>query len=291
MKHEIDLKNYQIRTDLLIETINEDIDKKEEIIKNVKVTSVKVDKKISNIINKKVGNYITLEFTDITDNDNLKDITSVFSDKLKELLEINKIKETDKCLIVGLGNLKSTPDALGPLVINEILVTSYLFELNEVEDGFRYTYAISPGVMAQTGIETSDYIKSIVSLIKPDFVIIIDALASMALERLNKTIQMTDTGIHPGSGIGNKRKEISKETLNIPVISVGVPTVVDAVTIVSDTINYMYKNYSYTKMNIDNPMNKLVIGNINYLNKKIEIDKKDKEELFGLVGNLEDSEI
>lgn len=292
MKHEIDLKNYQIRTDLVIETLeNKDIDTKIEEINDVKITYVNIDKNSSTIINKKIGNYITLEFKDITDNTNLKNIIDVFSIKLKYLLNLNNINENDTCIIIGLGNINSTPDALGPKVINEVLVTSHLFKLGVVEDGYRNVSAISPGVMAQTGIETSEYIKSIVDLIKPDFVIIIDALASMSIERVNKTIQMTDTGIHPGSGIGNSRKEISKEILNIPVISIGVPTVVDAVTIVSDTINYMYKNYSYIKENIDNPMNKLAVGSINYLNKDIKIDSKDKEELFGIVGNLNDEEI
>ena len=102
---------------------------------------------------------------------------------------------------------------------------------------------------------------------------------------------MTDTGIHPGSGVGNSRKEISKEILGIPVIAIGVPTTVDAVTIVSDTINYMYKHFSYTKENINNPSNKLMVSTPNYLKKKIKIDKGDKSKLLGLIGNLEDFEI
>ena len=144
--------------------------------------------------------------------------------------------------------------------------------------------------MGTTGIETSDFIQSIVTTTSPKFVLVIDALASQSITRVNKTIQMTDTGIHPGSGIGNQRKEISKEILGIPVIAIGVPTVVDAVTIVSDTIGYMYDHYAFMKQAIKNPMYKLAVGNMNYLKKNVQIDKEDKQNLFGVVGTLNDTE-
>ena len=150
--------------------------------------------------------------------------------------------------------------------------------------------AINPGVMGQTGIETSDIILSIVEKIKPDFLIVIDSLASGSIERVNKTIQMTDTGIHPGSGIGNSRKEISKEKINIPVIAIGIPTVVDANVIVSDTINYMYKHYAYNKEFMKNPMSKLTTSNVNYLKKDVTIDESDKKNLFGIIGTLSNNE-
>ena len=171
------------------------------------------------------------------------------------------------------------------------MVTNHLFLYGDVEKGFRKVSAISPGVMGQTGIETSDLIKGIISSIDTDFVIVVDALASQSIERVNKTIQMTDTGIHPGSGIGNKRKEISSDTLKKPVIAIGVPTVVDAVTIVSDTINYMYKHYSYTKDNINKPSNRLITGGVNYLKKDVSVDNNLKQELFGVIGNLNDDEV
>lgn len=291
MNHEIDLKDYQIRSDLVIDNLDNNVKNDVKTIKNIKITYTKINDEQSKIIDKKVGNYITLEFDDVTDNTNLKNIIDVFSDELKKILNLNHIKDDSTCLIVGLGNLKSTPDALGPMVIDRVLVTSYLFKIGDVEEGYRNVSAISPGVMGQTGIETSEFVSSITSLVKPNFLIIVDALASLSLERVNKTIQMTDTGIHPGSGIGNKRKEISKEILGVPVIAIGIPTVVDAVTIVSDTINYMYKNYSYTKSNIDNPVSKLLVGNVNYLKKDIEINDKDKNELFGLVGKLNNEEV
>lgn len=294
MKHEIDLKKYNIRTDLVSEVVTEDLDgiiKKVINEEDIIVTDITVLKKGSIKINKKEGNYITIEFNDITDYNNKEKVKKVFSKYLKKLLKKININKDDSCLIVGLGNDKSTPDSLGPNSINNILVTNHLFEIGEIESGFRKVSAIAPGVMGQTGIETSKIVLSLIETLKPDFVLVIDALASQSLERVNKTIQMTDTGIHPGSGVGNSRKEISKEVVNVPVIAIGIPTVVDAVTIVSDTINYMYKHYSYSKQNFDNPMNKLFFNTPNYLKKNIKINKNDKEKLFGIVGSLSDDEI
>ncbi len=293
--HEIDLSKYQLRTDLAIDIVEknkfEGIKTNIENYGNIKVTNVYVEDIGSKKIGKKTGNYITIEFKDLTDYNNAEKIKEVFSNKLRELLKKLSISEDSSCLIIGLGNDKSTPDALGPLTINNILVTNHLFMYANVEKGFRKVSAISPGVMGQTGIETSDIINSIIKSIDVDFIIVVDSLASKSVERVNKTIQMTDTGIHPGSGIGNKRKEISKQTIGIEVISIGVPTVVDAVTIVSDTINYMYKHFSYTKENINKPSNKLVGGGINYLKKDVKVDEKLKNELFGVIGKLDDNEI
>lgn len=293
--HEIDLSKYQLRTDLAIDIVEknkfEGVKTNIENYGNIKVTNVYVEDIGSKKIGKKTGNYITIEFKDLTDYNNAEKIKEVFSNKLRELLKKLSISEDSSCLIIGLGNDKSTPDALGPLTINNILVTNHLFMYANVEKGFRRVSAISPGVMGQTGIETSDIINSIIKSIDVDFIIVVDSLASKSVERVNKTIQMTDTGIHPGSGIGNKRKEISKQTIGIEVISIGVPTVVDAVTIVSDTINYMYKHFSYTKENINKPSNKLVSGGINYLKKDVKVDEKLKNELFGVIGKLDDNEI
>lgn len=295
MNHEIDLSKYQLRTDLAIDAIGSEkidgIDSDIEKFDDIKVTNVYINEKGSKIINKKKGNYITIEFNDITDYNNKEKVKEIFSNKLKQLLKNSDIKETDSCLVIGLGNDKSTPDALGPLTINNILVTNHLFLYGNVEDGFRKVAAISPGVMGTTGIETSDLITGIIKTTNPDFVIVIDALASQSIERVNRTIQMTDTGIHPGSGVGNKRKEISFETIGKKVIAIGVPTVVDAVTIVSDTINYMYKHFSYTKEKINKPSHKLTTGNVNYLKKDIQIDENLKQELFGMVGSLRDEEV
>lgn len=291
MKHNIDLGKYQIRTDLAIESIKNINDISEEIIEeDVKITKVIIDEKISKEINKKQGNYVTIEFSDVTDSYNYEKVKNIFVREFKKFLNLLNIKKDDSCLIIGLGNSKSTPDSLGPLAINNVLVTNHLFELDELDNDYRRVSVFCPGVMGQTGLETSDIISTIVGKFKPDFVIIIDALASQSIDRVNKTIQMTDSGIHPGSGVGNSRKEISFETLHIPCLAIGIPTVVDAITIVSDTINYMHKHYTYSKLNINNPLNKL-IAYPNYLNEKITLNKKDKETLLGIVGTLDDSEI
>ena len=295
MKHEVDLSKFEIRTDLAIESIEnhqdiEGIISRIEKINGLTITDVVIDTLGGKKLNKKPGNYITIEFDDITDEDNRKKVEEVFVYKLKELLKKKKIKMSDSCFVIGLGNEKSTPDSLGPLCTSKIVVTNHLFELGHLSKDYRRVWALSPGVMGTTGMETSDVIISIINRIKPSFIIVIDALASQSVERVNKTIQMTDTGVSPGGGIGNNRKEINEEILDIPVIAIGVPTTVDAVTIVSDTINYMYKHFSYLKTNMNNPANKLMIGEPNYLKKDIAIADADKTEWLGLVGNLNESE-
>lgn len=294
MKHEIDLKNYQIRTDLAIDSIENNsslkgVKQKVSDIDGIKVTDVLLSK--NNNLGKKEGNYITIEFEDITDSNNRKNVEKVFKEEIKNMLKKMNISDNDSCLVIGLGNDKSTPDSLGPLTVNNILVTNHLYLLNQLDSSFRRVSALNPGVMGQTGIDTSEIILSLIDSLKPDFLIAIDALASQSIERVNKTIQMTDTGIHPGSGIGNKRKEISKDTIKIPVLAIGVPTVVDASVIVSDTINYMYKHYAFNKEYSKSSKSKLTFNNVNYLNKKINISKQDKENLLGLIGTLDDEEI
>lgn len=291
MNKEVDLSRFQIRTDLAIDYVEEKKDLegvkyKSDIINSIKVTNVELSSK--NALNKKKGKYITLEFEDVTDSNNREKLIKTLTIVLKKILNL---KDNSFGLIVGLGNDKSTPDSLGPLVINDIIVTNHLFLLNEMSSNFKRVAAINPGVMGETGIETSDIIESVVSKIKPDYLIVIDSLASKSIERLNKTIQITDTGIHPGSGIGNKRKEISKDILGIPVIAIGVPTVVDASVIVSDTISFIYKNYAFNKEYMNNPKSKLTFNNINYLNKKIKENKKDKENLLGMLGTLNEEEL
>ena len=288
MSESKDLSKYNIRTDLALELVKEGIETKE--IDNIKVTTITLDKKRAAEISKKEGTYITIEFPDITDYDNKEKIKTILIKELKKMIKILKINKENTCLVLGLGNEKSTPDAIGPLTISKTLVTNHLYVYNQLDEGYRRVYAISPGVMGETGIETSDLIKGIVDKIKPDFIITVDALASSSIERVNKTIQMTDAGINPGSGVGNKRKEISRDTLGIPVIAIGVPTVVDAASIVSDTIHYMYKNFAYTKENINNPLNKLKIK-VNYLKHNINIKEEDKKNLFGIVGTLSDEEV
>lgn len=286
--HRIDLKNVNIHTDLVIEQINDKNLIKEEVINNIKISRVVMDK--NNLLNKKEGNYITIELTDITNYEDRENVGKVLVKEIKDILNKNNIKDNYECLVIGLGNKKSTPDALGPMVIDNILVTRHLFELNaDVKEGIRKVSAIIPGVMGNTGIETIDIIKGIVDNVKPKFIIVIDSLCASSIERLNKTIQLTDTGIHPGSGIGNMRKEISKDTLGIPVIVIGVPTVVESVTIVNDTLEYMFMHLNYLKNNYET--SKLVVKrNNNYLDKikSSKVSNEDKEILGGIIGSLDE---
>lgn len=291
MDKEVDLSKYQIRTDLAIDYVEEKkklngVKHKTDNINGITVTNVELDE--INDLNKKKGKYITLEFDDVTDSKNSDNVSETLTIILKKMLKIDK---NSFGLVVGLGNDKSTPDSLGPLVVNDIIVTNHLYLLDSLSSNYSRVSAINPGVMGETGIETSDIIEAIVKKIKPSYLIVIDSLASKSIERLNKTIQITDTGIHPGSGIGNKRKEISYDTLGIPVIAIGVPTVVDATVIVSDTINFIYKNYAFNKEYMNNPKSKLTFNNINYLKKDIKENKQEKEKLLGLVGTLNEDEL
>lgn len=299
MKNEIDLSNYNIRTDLIIETIEKypDLDgikRKTSKIDDIVLEEVEIDEVGEKNCGKKKGLYKTITFDDVTDNSNRKKIEDVFCDALKKFLEDHLIKESDTCLLIGLGNPKSTPDALGPKTIESVLVTKHLFDMKEsnVLDGYRNVSAFSPGVTGTTGIETKNFILGITRQVKPDFLIVIDALASSSVDRVNKTIQMTDTGIHPGSGVGNSRCEISKDTIGIPVFAIGIPTVVDAVTIVTDTIFYMIKHFSYNKENIKNYKTKLIpFMNRNYLEHEENLSREDKMKLMGLLGSLNEDEM
>lgn len=292
MKHTIDLSKYQLRTDLAIEAAeNEKIESEIKEYDTIKVTKTHLNEEIAKKIGKQEGTYITIEFDDVTDYQNRNQVTQVFENTLKELLQELKIEENNTCLVIGLGNKKSTPDSLGPLSIDNILVTRYLFLYDNPEEGFRNVSAFIPGVTGTTGIETSDLIEAAIHSIHPDFLIVIDALASRSIERVNKTIQISDSGIHPGSGVGNARKEISRKKLGIPVIAIGIPTVVDAVTIVSDTIQYMHRHYAFHKNFSKNPMHNLTISSqMNYLKENVEIKEEDKRNLLGIIGSLTEDE-
>ena len=289
MKHEIDLNKYNIRTDLILESIENNNNKIDTITENhdgILVTSVNVDDKSSSLLNKEKGKYTTILFEDATDSTNDSKIEEVLISVLKEY-----IGNKNNILVIGLGNAKSTPDSLGPQTIEKLIITRHLFLLGEeVSSGIREVSSFCPGVMADTGIETSNYIKALTMEIKPELVIVIDALAAGSIERVNKSIQITDTGIHPGSGVGNMRKEISLKTIGIPVVAVGVPTVVEASVIVYDTINYLFKHISYLKDNQDK--NKLIFTRNNYLNKikDRDLSPKEKKDVLGVIGELSDTE-
>jgi len=190
-----------------------------------------------------MGNYITIEVPRLRDNDQdlNEEVCRTVAKELNKVISAGgkvSLGEKDTVLVVGLGNWNVTPDALGPKVISRLMVTRHLLEYvpEQVDEGVRPVCAIAPGVLGITGIETGEIIKGVVEKVKPKLVIAIDALASRKMERVSTTIQIADTGISPGSGIGNKRMGLCIQTLGVPVIAIGVPTVVDASTICNDII-------------------------------------------------------
>ena len=293
--HEIDLSKYIIRTDLIVEHLNnfKEYEKHEEQYKDIKVETITLDKDSAKLISKKEGVYKTIYFEDVTDENNFNNLLYVTTTALKDLLKSINIKDSYSCLIVGLGNRKATPDALGPLTVDSIKITRQIVELGlPLDNKYRVISSLIPGVMGTTGIETKEIIEGVIEKTKPDFLIVIDALAASSIERINKTIQITDTGIHPGSGLLNNRFEISKETLGIPVIAIGIPTVVDATTIVSNTINYIFRHFSYEKENINNSKLKLVPpSSRDYKSHDKTLERHEREEVMGLIGNLSEDEI
>ncbi len=181
-------------------------------------------------LGKPQGIYVTLEGENMAENDGgFHDEMSVcLAKRLKKLLFGKK-----KLLFIGLGNGEVTPDALGPLVIKNLFVTRHLTGWKEIE-GCPVVAALAPGVMAQTGMETGEIVEGIVKKIHPDALVVIDALAAKSSERLNRTIQISNTGIEPGSGVGNHRNEITEKTMGVPVIAIGVPTVISIPSLACD---------------------------------------------------------
>lgn len=314
---DLDLSAYQVRTDLALEAHNIAVESQgegtnipgvrlEEFEQNtIRVTKVYVDtEEGAQAIGKGRGNYLTLEAYGLRrkDTEFQNKVTTLLAQQFSSFLREVGIQPDDSVLIVGLGNWNVTPDALGPIVVENIMVTSHLFELapENVEEGFRRVSAISPGVLGITGIETSEIVQGVIKQIKPDAVIAIDSLASSSIERVNTTIQISDTGINPGSGIGNKRKALSKEALGVPVIAVGVPTVVDAVSIVSNSIDFVLAHMGkemQDQKNGTNARRALAPGGMGFnlgQPKRFDPEHIPEEEgrrtIFGLVGTLEETE-
>ncbi|MGJ9381677.1 GPR endopeptidase [Salipaludibacillus neizhouensis] len=316
---ELDLTKFQVRTDLAVEA--HDLAKQREgIVKEkdtdspsslqgvsvsekneegIDITYVTIEDSAVDAIGKKAGQYLTLYIEGIREKDTelQAKAENVFAREFSHFLDSVGVGKEDSCLIVGLGNWNVTPDALGPMVTDNLLITKHLFQLQpeNVQEGFREVSALTPGVMGLTGIETSDIIMGVVEKVKPDFIIAVDALASRSIERVNTTIQVSNTGIHPGSGVGNKRKELSEEVLGIPVIAIGVPTVVDAVSITSDTIDYILKHFGKEIRDPQGPKGRLAPAGMTFGEKRKLTDEdlpgdKEKELYLGVVGGLEEQE-
>ncbi|MGO1469832.1 MAG: GPR endopeptidase, partial [Tissierella sp.] len=248
-----------IHTDLAVES--REIYKKENNIEvegvavkveeheNYSITLVEVLNDMgSKKIGKPIGKYITIDSSNLDNADeDLKDeISLVLGKVFKSLIKNHK---NDKVLIIGLGNWDISSDSLGPKVIERILVTRQYFVnfKKESDVSMANVAAVSPGVMGSTGVETFDIVKGIVEKIKPDIVVAIDALSSRKMDRISTTIQLSDIGINPGSGIGNKRKGLNQETLGVPVFALGIPTVVNAATMVNDTMDLIIDSMKETE--------------------------------------------
>jgi spore protease len=249
---------------------------------DVKITKVKITDEIGErAMGKPIGTYITIDIPQVThyDGDTMDDVSEIMAKVLSPMVKLDK---SMTALVVGLGNSNITPDALGPKVISKLMITRHLKELvpDSIDENIRPVCGISPGVLGTTGIETGEIIKGVVEKIKPNLIICIDALASRKMERVNRTIQIGDTGISPGSGVGNKRMEISQKTLGVPVIAIGVPTVVDAATMANDTID----------LAIDE-MTKQATSGGEFYNMLKTIDKNEKQKMIEeilnpYIGNL-----
>lgn len=195
-------------------------------------------------IGKPPGSYITIDAPGLRKRDPRlqEQVSAILAEELAAVLSGDR---RSTVMVVGLGNWNATPDALGPRVVQNILITRHLqdFLPPEVSGRLRPVCAVAPGVLGLTGIETSEIIRGIVDRVRPDLVIAVDALAAGSLERIMTTIQIADSGIHPGSGVGNKRIGITAETLGVPVIAIGCPTVVHAVTIACETIDVLLEQF------------------------------------------------
>lgn len=250
------VEKYKIRTDLAMEqkerfesdhvevsgvVLEEEYDEEKEI----KITTVRIETENgAKSMGKPVGTYLTLEAPNMAAADEgyhrgISETLAGFLEKYMKDTEENQEKGYS-VLVVGLGNREVTPDALGPYVVDQLNVTRHIVQeygrYAVGKGGSRIVSAIVPGVMAQTGMESAEIIRGIVNETTPDLIMVIDALAARSTKRLNRTIQISDAGIYPGAGVGNHRSEITKDTMGIPVIAIGVPTVVDAATIVNDTM-------------------------------------------------------
>lgn len=258
--------SFQIRTDLALEA-RESIEETSGEIrgvhyeerydekKDITITKVMIDTKNgAKAMGKPMGTYVTMEVPRMQepDEDYHREISMELAGQLKKL--IPDIDNEQSILIVGLGNRDVTADALGPNVVDNLFITRHVVkEYGKAAysvDKMHLISSIEPGVMAKTGMETAEIVKGVVKQTNPDVLIAIDALASRSIRRMNRTIQITDTGIQPGSGVGNHRNALTYESIGIPVIAIGIPTVVDAATIVGDALERLTRECADIDSNI-----------------------------------------
>ncbi len=248
------------------------IECEEEKVEDITITRVKITSpEGEKALQKRMGNYITIDTKKIHNIPEEKEdeIIRVFSKELTNLVD-KHIQKGEEVLIVGLGNLYATPDSLGSKVVENVEITRHvkLYLPNAIDKDVRSISAINPGVLGTTGLETLEVVKGIVDNIKPKLVIAIDSLCSKNIDRINKSIQISDTGIVPGGGVGNRREELSEETLKVPVIALGVPTVLDAATIVIEALDVCEVQYNENEI-----IDKMKLNNFNFIVTPKEIDE------------------
>ena len=261
------MQQFQIRTDLALEA-RESVRKQAsgqmrgitideyDSMEDVHISKVVIlSKNAAKNMGKPMGTYITLEAPGLQESD--EDYHREISKELARLLQsvLPGIEEEKSIMVVGLGNRDVTADSLGPCTVDNLFVTRHIIkEYGKKAYGTTKIHQISalvPGVMAKTGMETAEIIKGVIKETTPDIVIVIDALAARSTKRLNRTVQITDTGIHPGSGVGNHRNALTKESLGVPVIAIGIPMVVDAGTIVSDALEKLAEEHDGGRASLD----------------------------------------
>ncbi len=287
--------NFNFRTDMA----DERVDTYKKVNNLTEIDGVKVETKTddpvtttivdvlnengANALSKEIGKYITMEIKDIKylEEDTKEKVIKELSKQINLLIGEDKSKSI---FVVGLGNIYVTPDSLGPKVIQNVDITRHLinFAKDLVAPNTRSVSGISPGVLGTTGIETSEIITSVSSTIKPDIVIAIDSLASSSIHRLGTTIQLSNTGITPGAGVRNQREGINKNTLNVPVIAIGVPTVVDMATITNEAIDKIIDNTKQKIVSEDSSVNKDEANKI--------INMFDDENRYNMIANVLDTE-
>lgn len=249
----------------------EGIECEEDTVDDIAITRVKItNERGEEALQRKQGEYITIDIKKITNITTEKEqkIIDVFSKELSKLID-KHINKKEEILIVGLGNELATPDSLGAKVVQNVEITRHikLFLPDAIDKNTRTISAITPGVLGTTGIETIEIVKGIVDNVKPKLIIAIDSLCSKKIDRINRSIQISDTGIVPGGGVGNRQEELSIKTLGIPVIGLGVPTVLDAATIVIDTLNACKIEVSEEEI-----LNEMMLNNFNFIVTPKEID-------------------
>jgi len=227
-----------------------EVDVETDSLFDITVTTVRITNQAGEAaMGKPQGNYITIESPQIQQNNVTahEEIIQILTNKLAELTKPTK-KDDGPTLVIGLGNRDVTPDALGPKAVSKILVTRHIMDNlpAELAGELAPLCALAPGVMGTTGIETAEIVRGLADHVQPAQIIAIDALAARKISRINQTIQLADTGISPGAGVGNKRMALNEQTLGVPVLAIGVPTVVDAATFVNDTMDLFLQEMSNT---------------------------------------------